>query len=354
MTRRQLPQQSVNTLIHHAWLVFLALLLLFVSYSPTHAQRDGFEPITQNGVNLGSAWSIDSRRFVFGEGTNQAGVRVTDESWYEYEIETGILKRGNVWPLQPTLTGSERRLFDPAITPDGRASFMYPSPNGRYVAYAHFGTDIINVDVADRHLHRDIHTPAYVFDPFFSPYGFRVLWSEDSTTFVTLTQQPLGSDPLTPQYVSDFNTGYANLTFIDLGYLNVDGRKYGSYNAYDISKNGRFVLLRVDEYTAGGYSPLHLMVWDAENPDASHVVDDFSEVVEAAFAPGDESKLLILTELGLVLYDITSDGFTVLTEEINSTWVSLSFISPDGQQLAVTDHGGWLYVVDIVDFVLRP
>lgn len=81
-------------------------------------------------------------------------------------------------------------------------------------------------------------------------------------------------------------------------------------------------------------------------------------MIRGASFEADESKLLIVNELGLVRFDRISKQVAVLNSAISAEWVSRALFSPDAEHAALihedVDAGNKaIYVIQIADAVTR-
>jgi hypothetical protein len=239
-----------------------------------------------------------------------------------------------------------------AFHPDGRQSFIYTSTDRQYIVYAQgtapdeFGR--WSVVLADLQQGEVFTLPIKVWDPFYGPLTFHVLWSEDNTAFVIRFLTDEGSPVFV--HVNHFKDSLSNAV-VTWFRLEVDGRVFLPVLAddemiYDLSADGNQVLLSVREEVADAPTaydrPLRLIIWSPLNPNASQVINN--RVGDAIFAPGDESKLLFVNEAGLVEYDIISQVTTILRTDINTLSTRKTRFSPDGKWLAVMTSSA-LYIV---------
>jgi hypothetical protein len=325
------------------WIAFSIMLTISTS---TIAQSPSFEIVAPDDPALEIKWSTDSQRLAFRSGfTDEMGVTLSDDNWLQYIPSTATLTRHNTWPLQPDLTQAEQQIFNPAITAEGQKSFLNYSPNEHYLVYA--DAPLVNdvgwiVNIGNRQTGQIVNTSALILDPFYSPLLFETLFSDDSTAFVIVTSD-IASQPVI-QYVSGYTNAPSSPSFEDLSYLVVDGVDYTSFSAGDLSDDGSKVLLLGYKATGETNLPMEVIVWNVVNSIDSQVLDSFSAVVGASFAPGTENRLLIVTELGLIEYNLSTDTFTVLNSEIRSAWVAEAIFSPDGQWVAFVDIHNNLYV----------
>ncbi len=342
--------------------IILGILFLF-STTATLAQSNSASPFYPD-IPYNEIWSANSQKFVFYDtaaGDLEESVQISTPNWLEYDVTTQETTNQNTWPLQPTLTDDERQTFDVSTNPDGRESFIYESPDGRFLVYGKGNeTDDSgrwSIGIADRQQGQAVTLPIHVWDPFSGPRYFKVLWSADSKAFAA----NFLSDDGTPVFVHvggyEADLSGAVVNWFSISVKDRNFYPFGGYgqDIFALSGDGSHVLLTSNEETAEDpSSPVKLLLWDVLNPDASQIIDslDGGKIGATSFVPGDETKLLILNDAGLMLYDLSNGESTQITTDINTESTQRAAFSPDGNWLvSVTGDGAFMMnVKDLLAF----
>ncbi len=308
------------------------------------------QPIYVGSGILNIKWSNDSGSLVFQEPFNELiGVQTSERNtWYQFISDTKQVTRSNSWPLQPALTSGQRQSFEIAFD-----SFIFPSPNGRYLVYvaepagwtnpALFPIGLADLQTNQHRIIQEIQVNnASVFDT-----NYVISWSGNSLVFSIVGEGYAGKRQ--PFYVSNFTPNLSTLIVQSI----VEGLAFGGDTIYpqmifDISNNGSQVLLEDlrPDFTS------RLFLWDVNNIAASKIIPTTTRVVEAAFNPSNEQILLFVDQGGLKRHDLNSNTTTTLDVGINPSWADGGiWISPDARKVAVynSDPGGrdYLYVFAI-------
>ncbi len=331
------------------WFVGMSSLFYPTQNSIT-AQDHERQPIFEGGFDINNVtWSPDSQFVSFHLGGSDIYVETEWESWYGYELDTGILSEGHVWPLQPQLSKAELENFNPL---DG--SYIFLSPNERFIVYAtqddtldyyesglHFGLALGDLETGERK-----NLSLYVETPLNGPEYLNVTWSADSSAFVVFDQQ------LTPiiTYVSNYGRFIGDAEAIS--FSTTTG--VGSWNVYDVSDDGRKVL--VSAMTWENYqSDYRLMVWDVTDSSQSIVIDevDASEIAAAILAPDTLDRILFVNPEGLSEYDSQSHQTTLLDPMLSGGYFEVGRImfSPDGRWLAYYGFEDGFFVIPMSDYL---
>src|SRR5688572_28249488 len=124
------------------WLI-IAMICGLLSAPPEQVQAQGFHPIYHFGNVSDMSWSTDGRL------SFKSGMWVPSGTWYEYYPEAQMLIEVPSWPRQPNLSADELAFFRPTKDQDtGQINtFMFSSPNGRYVV---FPSELGGTWIADR------------------------------------------------------------------------------------------------------------------------------------------------------------------------------------------------------------
>jgi hypothetical protein len=131
--------------------------------------------------------------------------------------------------------------------------------------------------------------------------------------------------------------------------LSVGGHNYITFDSIedgvkDISDNGDRVLLTGRQHPPGQnpYSmPTELIVWTPSNPEKSYILEQFSSqnIWAASFAPGDDTRLLLVTDTNLIQYDLLTGETTILRSDFGSFSFAYALFSPEGNWLAIAIQG---------------
>lgn len=341
----------------------LLLVVLLAGMSVSVAQESPTQVFEYFVVNV--SWSSDSETLVFQDlltynanGGNDIGVQPeTSGTWHTYHVTSGQLTDEDVWPLQPALTPEQVQLFE-IVTDDGQISFVFPSPNGRYIVYAaqkppDWQAMSLPVGLADLQTGEHIiftnmgvsNLETFSMTEEISDYT--VLWSADSGAFTIETRSLHGSAPRV-NFVSNYATSVHNATSQPLHQdgVSIGGVPVYATAAHDFSSSGRQVLLQGPVSISPPVDDL--FIWDPDDPTQSRIVTS-SNIIQAMFSPLSDNLVWYIDETGLVEYNLSNDTATVLDPAIKSTNLYGAWFSPDGQYVAVleTVEQDVFYVYDI-------
>lgn len=321
--------------------LIIIIILSVLSVQKKEAQQPLFEPIVTDVSSANLMWSTDSQQLVFRSiFVSQSTVHIIENDWSVYNIVTKSLSQTDVFPLQPTLTRAESLAFDPAFY-DNLESFIYVSPNERYIAYGELPTEQgWSVTIGDRYTREKIQTNIQVLNPFLAD-EFDVIWSADSNTLLVTTND-YSSQPFI-QYVSNWNDNSTEIIYNFTRNLNIDNREFFIIKGCDLSADGHIALVIAQDMTATERTH-SLILWDIYNTSSSIIVDGFGDIIGASFSPNDENQVLLVTERGFIQYDILTKTYSVININISSDWVTNAIFSPDGQWVALTDIHNMLYI----------
>ena len=330
-------------------------LLSWVVYS-VYAQSGDLSPIYTNSGPEQFAWSTNSTNFTFLGSTAQRGVQIAEPNWYSYNVVTAILNSTSTWPLQPELTSAEIANFNPFLV--GNTTFMFVSPNERYVVYTRQDTQALAL--GDRLLEQSYPMPNIsIPSPTTGTDQFRVLWSADSTAFTVIFASAY-SDEFGTLYVRGFTDNPATIEMLPIGATLIDGRAFRYLKVYDISADGSLVLLSGTEVFPNTDLPPSrpkLILWNPFSPEDGEIFDAFTGEIKGASFESDENNLLIVNEQGLVRFDRTTGEITVVNSDIGAGWVSQVLFSPDGEHAALIHEdlnagNKTIYIICIADVTI--
>lgn len=332
-------------------------LLLSRPFTMIHAQD---APIIRGILPYNVSWSDDSSRLFFQDGgLYDRGVQTDGLNWYEYSVVTEELTQSNTWPLQPNLTTEQLEHYHIAHNePNGGGmSFVFPSPNNRYLVYAATKpTDWGEAPTWPLGI-ADLHSGEYrIFEEIIvqelSDYErtYRVRWSANSSSFTVFTITTFGGEQRVI-YFTDLDEGLENLTVLSLLYDDITfftperGNIFPD-DAFDLSSDGKEVLI-----SAPGETGTRLILWNTNDPTQSKILIE-GRILDAAFVGDSDGFVVTITQSGVLLYDLSSDTITTLDSNIVADSLNSAWISPNSQYIAYYDESSktaetGLYVVSI-------
>lgn len=293
-------------------------------------------------------WALDSKSFIFQYAT-ETGVKTTSPSWFQYQVEGKQLIQTNQWPLQPSLTSTQQQIFEVMIDTSGKSTFLFSSPNGRYVVYVSrrwakipgFALAIADLQTNEHKILDDISVGASTYDLLYS-----VKWSKDSKAFAVNVDEP---PALCSYYVTNFASSVTAATsiYLDRG-LPSGSPIRDAFRVFDISSDGSQLLL------AGNFSnnQASIFLWNTLNLPQSQSINGLgNNILAAAFSPNSQYRFRFIGSKGLVEYDMNAGTQTVLDSSISTAWVQKAWFSPNGSRIILQDMGipkpARLYYVDI-------
>jgi hypothetical protein len=323
------------------WLVVLTLTLLIPVYDVSSRWSEP-KLIHEGDVQL-VKWSPDSERVVFFDLSTATqeypAVKIPTDSWIEYNLTKAKLTRSNIWQLQPQLTQEQMELLKPA-TFEEFPSVLYQSPDRRYMVFGrrssyddYFGH---HVTIADLQQNVVQDTSAFIANPSRVKDYFDVLWSEDSSSFVTVSL--LNFIP-TITHFTQYRDDLSKIVLTPFE-LVIRSRRFAVVDeqnrVFDISPEGQTVLLIASEESRSvkdsfGWQK-YLIVWNPANPASSVIIDTFDtdKIRDAAFASNNLVRMI--TDKGLVEYTISTETLQV----IDSTFTADSAdFSPDANHVVL-------------------
>ncbi|KAB2864588.1 MAG: hypothetical protein F9K46_04570 [Anaerolineae bacterium] len=341
--------------------VTLIMCLLLAAPSQVVGQDDPHLPylIYSTGLSIiNIAWTPDSTSIIYQienydnvldrpiNGPNTPNF----DTWRQYFVATRQTSRGTVWPLQPTVTAQQIQNFE--IYTDGDTpSFVFRSPDGRYIAYSGLLPSDAGYDpslgIADletnthRILAEEVNIERNDFLGVFEHYNIQ--WSDDSSAFTLASG--LGSGLYHISQLNDLNTLVVRwLSHYDG--LPIGAERYRATNSFDISADGARLLL--DGFYLG--SPTQsspFVLWDVTTNSGTPIPSE-GKVVGATFIHNDQRVLYVDGE-GLKQYDIAKDQVTLLNPDINSTWgIGGAYFSPNNRYVAIRAGIQSLYLFEII------
>jgi hypothetical protein len=310
-----------------------------------------------------ASWSSDGALFTFQLGTYInydliLGVNTPEfESWFAYDAnQEGLSSKGaTTWRQYEKLASHLSAQITLATHPDGAISFIFPSPNERYVVYAAprqrgdpFGYALAVTDVITRYTSIISNVRTVYLSDFTNFYN--VIWSAGSTAFVVQHDSGFAADITT--YVSDNAADFNPAKIVDLSRIDINGRSLETSREFAaISEDGKKVALSVRANVNESY----LLIWNSKDIVSSQFIPTgqyYYPVVAAAFVNGDQ-VVLYISEEGLMKYELATQETVLIDASINSTWVDKAWFSPTGKQIALLDSAALpsekntLYMYDI-------
>ncbi|MGB1286085.1 MAG: hypothetical protein ACPG7F_06095 [Aggregatilineales bacterium] len=323
------------------------LILVVLSASFTQAQDDIIlltpQPITLRNLK----WSNDGQLLVFRDNCcDDTGIITIEANWYTYDVTTETLTQDNSWGLAPQLAVAE--MYSAGITDD---HFNFMSPDERYVFYsADVPEDDYQLRLYDRQQGMFLNLPFFDMARASGTDRFNAWWSEDSTALITRLT------PITPYelvsgyfYISDYDAGFANTQFIELYDAEINGDEYGFSRIYDLSPDGRHVLIGAAKRGERGG---RILFYNPQIPTDSLIISpsevSMPNIYVARFLEGDNHRIIYLNESGIHIYDKTTGASELVRDDINSiVWDGMLF-APGGKHLALVEDDQ-VYVVDLTD-----
>lgn len=322
-------------------LILVVISALLITRPFLSTAQSTLEPVFTGWLISDVAWSQRSDQIAFHinflpDGSlAQNGLEVTDESWYRYDLQTSTFTQMNSWPFQQLLTETEETLLAPVESMIGEKSFSAQSPTGKYILYSRASSNNSIITIANRLTGEILESDYRATDPYGGTDNFRALWSGDETTFALLTKD-MGSWNTT--LLGDhFETNVTNGRIERLLDIEINGMLYSLLEGYDLSYNGDLLLIEGFENVSNiSLNDRHsrLILFNTTNPQLSRVILADREVRAASFSPYSEDQILIVTDTGLILYNLTSNTSTVLNAAINNEFANRDAIfSPTGHWL---------------------
>ncbi len=309
--------------------------------------QDFLDPILISEVEPKNIyWTTDGETLLFQEATWVATeenlINPQSGEWFNYHID----EQGN-WDLTESsarpqvLQSINSRFFYPpqAVTRYGQPSFLFPSPNNRYIAYAteqsrgqynnQFSLAIADLETGQYHILEDVLVN---FSTFNMLGDYEIRWSANSQALI-ITSSAMG--PVTTHYY--VNLGNSDTLPVTINFENTyfNNQQINIMMLLDISSNGNQVL--TDAYIAG---ERHLFIWDAAQP-AQSVVTDTSptgSIYGGAFSPIEEGEIYYIDHQGLTIYNLITRESQLLNSEINSVRFTFTYFSPNGNLIALYER----------------
>jgi hypothetical protein len=327
----------------------VASLLLMLALSITAHAQSTSDLVVPGEFYAGSfAWSYDNQSFVFGSDaleTNTMGAPILLDHtvWRTFDVVTATLSALQPeWPLQPALTAEELTSFQPS-------GIALSAPNGNMLAYSRQGL----LYFANRATGEIVQTPFETAgDSLFDALGLlRGFWSADSSAF--LYSQGSVEFPLETFYHIRVPSGNLQaLVATPFSNVPIEGGLYVTLDTqvdrlFDLSADGNQVLLSARKSSTDPYDPTsnqipYLVMWYPEQNTSNFAIRAISaeSICNAAFAPGDESQIVIILNDGqLLLYDLEVNSVAILSTALPLDCSYGSIFSYNGAWLALHDAG---------------
>lgn len=309
-------------------------------HSQASAQADPYEQyrIYHSGLNLINInWANDSSQFVFQEASDVGVYTEGLNTWHSYSIMTEHLTSADFWPLQPDITVAQWQTFE--IYPLAKdSSFVFASPNGRYIVYNAIGTDshmpiALPLGIADLNtsqyeiLDEVLVSNSAMFSIPTIDYA-AVRWSPDNNFFTISTELPT-----TLIYFVDISNGINNPEVHPLHEdVIINDEVFDIRSVLDIV--GDNLLLY-----GGPRGNRSIVVWNATSADG-YEIPIVGEVAGAKFYGETVDQVLFVDEEGLKDYYSANSIINVISPAITSSWAAGgAYFSPNGEYLAIYDGG---------------
>jgi hypothetical protein len=328
-----------------------AILLLFILgalISRSNAQADLPIAVVVDSAVHGMWWSADSKDFTFTPSADRLRVdpQFVDSYWYSWSVDTGEVSRSSVWPLQPDIISVLELNSDQANLATISNTFNYVAPNGLLVVINQSQVWQANRSLESTALNatppRIVETNTFNYDltrlAGTGPDGFRIQWSEDSSAFAVSARPQLYPDLTFFYYVSRLTDEVLPPLTLSLQPLLSDSREYTIFEVLDLSRDGSFVLLRGRDATVRG--PMVILIWNALTNNVAVVPNNsgmHSSTLWAAFKSSDPNVIRMITEIGLIEYNLSSGLTTNLRPDLNSQRFRAGMFSPDGHSVALVE-----------------
>lgn len=314
---------------------------------PLAAQDNERQPIYEGPVD-DLSWSSDSQYVSFFNYYGANPSVYLDESssrnWQRFDPVTGILTASKTWPQQPSLTDDENEFFRPTDLSDGSITYIYESPNKRYIVYCSFAEATSTLLILGNRAGMELLGLDYtIYNPFIGPEFFRVIWSADSSAFVTFDERL----PAVLRYVTNFDKSLMDATVSSLNEID-----YSAWDVFDLSDDGKWVLILAYTISPASEISQTLMIANPLNLSENIVLQtqNASEITAAIFAPDNANQVLFVSEQGLGLYDMESQQVSILDSSITAEYGTPIAFSPDGRWLAYQSLDG-LIVIPMSDYL---
>lgn len=352
-------------------LVSLTLVCLYSTLS-LHAQDQSIRipAVAPSFVE----WSSDGRYLAFTEYKDiDISGFVDDPNWKLYDVQTSTLSSSNGYPFKPNFNTQEAQVFIPD-PPDGtegdtKPKMIFVSPNGRYVVYGgkkrkftegESSKSVWKLMLGDRQTLRLVATNLELHSVHLTA-SIEVLWSQDSRVFVVNQKYATGElmGLVAPAlYVSGYADDVSHYTAQpQFDQPVVAGKAYKTITAFSLSADGRYVLLRGREKLDSSSNNIgqdRLILYDAQNNAQTRELSgiDAITVTTARFVANNLNKVFLECNLGLILYDVAAQNWTVINSSFNTDAVPVSLFSPNNEWLAFVDSSNRLYVIRVEEIDL--
>ncbi len=338
------------------------ICLLLFGITNTSSAQELPEPlyISEVGTIQNIYWSSDEENLVFQYAQRAVidGVLTTSQlgPWFTYRANEGREQNLVESADRPqALTNMNSRFSFPpqAVTSRGFQSFLFPSPNQRYIAYATglvagldsyniYALAIVDLESGNATIFEDVLLN-FSSNNMFIDYEIR--WSANSQALIitsalmlpgaTRYYVNLGNADSEP-YAINFENTYFNNELINITRL------------LDISEDGNRVLTY-----AQAESGNNIFVWNANQPDQSTSTKAVPTggLSGGAFSPEGEGWIYYIDGQGLHIYNLITEESQLLNPEINASRFGFAYFSPNGNQIAlydfVSDNHDSIYLYNI-------
>jgi hypothetical protein len=329
----------------------LAGVLVFVAASFLLGNRisaqQAFIPVYETDANsiFNKGWSKDSRFFIFQDLVVGIGHQSAAYKWFQYDVEAKQLSETSRSFFVPELAEAQLQQYE-MVNQYGEVAYTWPSPNGRYLVYSGRRQRYEGyVGIVDLTTGNYLITDMEVYSPYDPDYGFSVKWSDDSTAFTVKTVTGFAANRV--YYAFHFQPSLTDIAYTEITYsLIFNGYTPSIVDVFALSSNGQQALL-------AGYESLFL--WNVLDPSQNRVLSE-NRVHWASFPAGTDNRILFLTSIGIMQYDVASGTMSTYDTTLSSAISTIGdvtdiLMAPDGNHCALVSPGytsgkSTLYILD--------
>ncbi len=331
------------------------------NYQSPAAQIPSPTPVHSSAVISSVWWSSNSRRVVFSNESPALGEASANSTWFQYDIKSAALSESRTWPLFPPLGLNFWENFNILMRGTQR-SFIYTSPDDNYAAYPGFlganqasgNAGILLGSFAQK---RSVSAGVNASSPISDVPAFNIIWNTSSSAFI-INQSPDEGVPdlMFAGVVTNFQTNLF-ATQLHTAELQIGRTRYLPIRGYSISTDGEWILMKVYRDVPGvaNFDELDVdaIAWSWRNPAKSRVLVniDGRRVTDMVFANPSSDSAYLLTERGLIKFDLSAQTYNMLRNDVNSAQVVDAKFSFDGAYVAFVryaDSRASLYVLKVI------
>jgi len=178
---------------------------------------------------------------------------------------------------------------------------------------------------------------------------FNVAWSKNSRSFAVIsggddTYQSTGLVAIGSNFHEQMSTFKLwTLAPFENGGVQWQPTNFSDYpvaDRFELSEDGNFVLFgirSVDRAEDASDNEYRLAVINLQSLERSQIINgvDAKQLSSATFVPNESSRLFLIDNKGLALYDLETNTSTILDKDIAFPWVRTALFSPDKAFLAI-------------------